>query len=205
VIHDAVESLKGHYGEFLCELIGSGTENKIEKFIHKLSEPTATDNVSSSSEISEFFLKQGSALLYFCPESGDAAFHLANPTEWDELEEEFSEWIEMLDDDEKSDALPPWFGSHKVIGEIPSSGNYLLVVESGGELGSIYMFDHDGFEFYKLASSLSEFISTVIDPNPRFLSSMASHMRFVTDDNWHQQWWLKELRHNSGKVVVNVD
>ena len=29
----------------------------------------------------------------------------------------------MLDEDEQEEALPPWFGSHKVIGEIPASGN----------------------------------------------------------------------------------
>lgn len=203
MISDAIQLLRKHGGEFLCRSIGSDESTKIEKFEHRLTSPMKINSISCVPEISEFYKSVGSALLYFCPESEDAAFYLANPEEWEELDIGFNDWVEMLDDDEKEDALPSWFGSHKVIGEIPASGNYLLVVEADSEKGSIYMFDHDGFEFYKLGSGLAEFILTAIDPDSRFLLNMASHMRFVTDGNYHQQWWINELRHSSGKVVVN--
>jgi hypothetical protein len=198
-----IELLRADGGAFLCESIGASSDTKIEKFLHKFTKPTKMTVTSEVAEIIEFYHTSGSALLYFCPESDEAAYYIARIEEWGRLEEGLSDWIDMLDDIEQAEALPDWFGNHTVIGEVPASGNYLLVVEKGIEAGSIYLFDHDGFELYKLGDSLSDFIKQTLEPNPQFLASMASHMRFVTDDDYSQQWWIKELRSNSGRVVMN--
>ncbi|MDO3383978.1 hypothetical protein [Gilvimarinus algae] len=196
-----VDILQMHSGEFLCHSLGVACVEREEGFQHILIAPQEPAWVSEVLEINEFFENIGSALLYFCPQSEVAAFYLANPKEWRELEDGMFAWIEVLDDDEKREVLPSWFGQHKVIGEVPASGNYLLCVESGAESGAIYIFDHNGLEFHKLVDSLREFILTALDPTPRFLSYMASFMRFVTHDNYGDQWWIKELRHSCGKVV----
>ena len=202
MIEKIIESIRNHEGEFLCEAIGNEDNTKVVKFCHIIVPPKLNSEIPKVGDINDFYLLAGSLTLYACPESNEAAFYIAHPEEWDSLEENFADWVNMLDEDE--DALPCWFESHKVIGEIPASGNYILVVTGGEESGAIYEFEHDGFEFIKIGSSLENFLLNTLDPDPNAFSQIASHMRFISGAS-DQQWWARELRHNSGKVVRNND
>ncbi|MFT7150885.1 MAG: hypothetical protein ACI82Q_002760 [Nonlabens sp.] len=203
MINTLKERVQQHEGEFLCEAIGSEADTKVVKFTHLIEEPVDNVKVPQVGDIPDFYAAFGSLALFFCPESDEAAFYIARPDEWPALEEDFSGWVDLTDEDDQ-ELLPAWFGDHFVVGEIPSSGNYLLIVTSGNETGSVYEFEHDGFEFIKLAASLDEFILKSLSPDVADFSAMASHLRFISND-YDQQWWAIELRTNDGKVLKNED
>ncbi|WMS88753.1 hypothetical protein [Pleionea litopenaei] len=197
---ELLKQLKEHNGEFVCEEIGAEENLKRVEFRHIFEPPKNNIEIIDITGLNEFYALTGSLTLYYCEESREAAFYIAHPEQWEALADGFSDWVDMLDEDEEEDALPSWFGTHKVIGEIPASGNYILVPTEGVEEGAIYEFEHDGFEFIKIGSSIFDFIYKALDPDETLLMEMASHLRFVSDSST-QQWWITELRHHHGKVV----
>ena len=196
-----IEELNKQTGEFYCEAIDNKTDTKIVEFKHIIEPPYESEIILKDTTLKEFYSAIGSLTLFYCSDGEEAAFYISHPSGWELLELAFDDWVDMLDEDEEKECLPDWFGEHKVIGEIPSTGNYILTVTEGNEKGAVYTFDHDGFEFEKLGDNITEFIRTTINPNSNILTGMASHMRFISG-NSYQQWWIKELRHNSGDVVV---
>jgi hypothetical protein len=108
--------------------------------------------------------------------------------------------VEGLDEEEEEELLPKWIDNFITVGEIPSSGNYLLVPIAGEMAGHVFEFEHDGFEFIDLASNINNFIANSLKPDSRSLTRMASHMTF-TEDNEENQWWIEEMRDNHGHVV----
>jgi len=202
MIKKLIEIIRNHKGEFHCEAIGAEDNKKIVKFSHTIEAPAKDFEKPNIGDLNEFYSLVGSLTLYSCPEFFEAGYFLAPPSEWGALEEDLSDWTDMVDEDEEDEAFPSWFGSHKVIGEIPGTGNYILVVEAGSEVGAIYTFDHDGFEFRKVGSSLEEFVLKTMDPSPDAFVDLVSHMRFTSDDSEYQ-WWARELHHNTGKVIKN--
>lgn len=197
------KELKTRGGEFVCEAIGDESEHKVVQFSHLVEVPAASVSVPDVGDLMAFYATFASLTLFFCSESNESAFYIAKPEQWPALADEFADWVDDLDEDEHSELLPPWFGCHLVIGDIPASGNYLLVVTEGEHSGAIYEFEHDGFAFIKRGNTLFDFIQRAIDPDEAAFSAMASHMRF-TSINEHRQWWARELRHNSGKVVRSL-
>lgn len=138
--------------------------------------------------------------MYLDEQSGDAAYFVASPSQWSELDSYFRPWLDGLDEDEAADYLPTWIEDCIVVGEIPQSGNYLLVPTSGPDAGKVFEFEHDGFEFLELGASLPDFVERTLDVDSRRLTAMASHLRFVTP-NEGRGWWINELRDNRGNVV----
>lgn len=201
VLNDLLEKVKHHSGEFLCEGIGNRDSTKTVPFIHQIEPPQVGLDVPNVGDLQDFYKSFGSLIMYVDEASFDAALMVAAPSEWPRLESEFSDWTDMVDDEEE-DVFPGWFGSHRVIGEIPGTGNYVLAVTDGDEAGSIYVFDHDGFEFSKLGQNLESAILAMLQPDESIFIEMASHMRFISGDSM-QQWWAKELRDNTGHVVRN--
>lgn len=96
--------------------------------------------------------------------------------------------------------MPNWINSYLVVGEIPRSGNYLLVPTTGPDAGKVFEFEHDGFEFIELGASVPDLVTRMLDLDTSRLAAIASHVRFVTPDE-HRQWWIKELRDNRGNVI----
>jgi len=133
--------------------------------------------------------------------SGDAAVYIARRDQWDELEQEFRAWLDGLSSEEIAEFVPEWTQQCVVVGEVPSSGNYFMVPLAGSEAGCIYEFEHDGFEFIRHASDIESFVFGLLDPDSAKLTEMASHMSFVEQENWSEQWWIQEMRDNRGNVV----
>ena len=103
-------------------------------------------------------------------------------------------------EDEEEDYRPDWIKNCLVVGEIPRSGNYLLVPAAGPYTGRVFEFEHDGFEFVELGQSLPDFVKRNLDLDTSRLTAIASHMRFVTPDE-NRQWWINELKDNRGNAV----
>jgi hypothetical protein len=198
------EAVSKHSGVFQC--IGRGgdeSKTKTINFEHKFKPPASISEAPDIGMLQEFYSTFSSLTLYYHKESEDAAFYIASPEEWESLIDGFSGWIDDLDEEEQEELLPEWIDNFITIGEIPYSGNYLLMPTVGEMSGHVFEFEHDGFEFIDRASNIKEFILSVLKPDARSLTSMASHMTF-TENGEENQWWLEEMRDNNGHVVRTV-
>lgn len=193
-------AVRQHAGEFLCEEIHNERNTKVVHFAHVATAPSDLDGVPDVGDLREFYSTFGSILFYHDSETGDAGKYLAPIESWAELQEYFSGWLEDLGDEEREEILPEWVETALVIGEIPQSGNYILVPTEGAEAGHVFEFDHDGFEFRHEAASLREYAEHLINPNSAKLTEIAAHMRFIEGDAM-VQWWIRELKDNRGHVV----
>lgn len=197
VLHSAVDS---HTGHFVCEEIHQERNTKIVQFRHIGSPPDSTLAIPDVPGFKEFYGTYEHLTMYVDEQSGDAAYFFASPSQWSELDGDFRPWLEGLDENEVAECLPSWISDCIVVGEIPQSGNYLLVPTSGPDVGKVFEFEHDGFEFLELGSNLPDFVVRTLDLDSRRLTAIASHLRFITADD-DRQWWIKELRDNRGNVI----
>jgi len=189
-----------HRGEFLCERINDESITKLVRFIHVVASPDKQADVPHVGKLGDFYETFGSVLFYFDEKSGDAGKYIAHPSQWATLHNDFSDWMDELDEDERRECLPEWIDSCLVIGETPHSGNYILVPTEGSEAGHVFEFDHDGFEFTNVAQDVVKYVEEILKPDSSTLTDIASHMRFIEDDPM-AQWWIRELRDNGGHVV----
>lgn len=197
MLEELAKSVSSHTGQFHCVQIGNETNKKVATFRHCYTAPSDT-SVPPVPGLQEFYSTFGSLILYQEPETQEAAFHIASPSEWSEFDEYFRPWLNDLD--EVSDLVPPWIDDCATVGEIPGSGNYLLIPLSGPESGKVFEFEHDGFEFIARADSLPDFVGRQLDLDTAQLTAMASHLRFVGDPP-NAQWWIEELTDNRGNKV----
>lgn len=204
MLKELSETLKNHSGKFYCSMIHNEKERKTVEFKHLVGEPldiNALDALNAEfghiPRLVDFYATWDSLVLYCDPRSEDSAFYFANPSEWAQLKDYFEPWIDL--DEDEQDLLPDWIEHYQVIGEIPRSGNYLLMITAGENTGHIYEFEHDGFDFIFIAENLESCISTLLNPDPARLLEMASHLRFIEEDSF--QWWIEELEFKDGRRV----
>jgi hypothetical protein len=190
-----------HSGVFQCSGRGGDkTVSKIINFEHRFEPPASISEAPDVGMLKEFYSTFSSLTLYLHKESEDAAFYIASPEEWGSLFEDFSSWIDALDEEEQEELLPEWIDNFITIGEIPYSGNYLLMPTTGKMSGHVFEFEHDGFEFNDHALNINDFVVKALKPDSKLLTNMASHMTF-TESGEKKQWWLEEMRDNNGRVV----
>jgi hypothetical protein len=203
----ALESaIAGHTGTFLCERINRRDETREVTFRHEITPPGPTPTLPDIGGLRDFYETFGSVTFYVDPVSGDAAKHIAPPDTWAELDDDLQDWFDGLGDDERDEILPEWFDDRLVIGEEPHTGNYLIMAgaSAGDEAGSVHLFDHDGYEFIRLAASLPEYAERLLDPDDAMLVDIATHMRFIDGDPM-VQWWIREMRDNRGNVASTAN
>lgn len=187
-------AVQSHAGTFHCCEIHHEVNKNAVAFRHIGQPPDPDADVPGLDGLPDFYATFSQLRLYVDEASGDAAFHIAHPSQWAELDDEFRPWIEA------DDELPEWVEDCLVIGEVPQSGNYLLVATSGPEAGKVFKFEHDGFEFIELGSNLPDFVTRSLDLDSERLTDMASHLRFVVPGE-DKGWWIEELRDNRGNNV----
>ncbi len=194
------QTVAEHSGVFHC--VGRGDESRSKQVIfeHSFDPPETDTAIPDTGLLKEFYSTFGNLTLYHHEASGDAAFYLANPDQWESLREHFFEWLGYLDEEEFNELIPSWVNDCIAIGEIPSSGNYLLMPTEGDLSGRVFEFEHDGFEFIELGSNLGEFVLNMLNPDSKILIGIASHMTFIEGD-FLDQWWISEMRDNKGNVV----
>ncbi|MFO1494267.1 MAG: hypothetical protein U1F26_06355 [Lysobacterales bacterium] len=190
----------GHSGTFECVEIRAKKNRKTVSFRHLAAEPDTNASIPDIPGLAAFYSAFGNLRLYFDEESGDSAYYIGSPAEWEEFRSALDSWLDGMPTDDTEDGIPSLVRDCVVVGEVPRSGNYLLVATTGTETGSVYLFDHDGFEFPRLANSLPEFVIKRLTPSPTELTVMASYMRF-TKDYRDRQWWIEEMCDNQGRVV----
>jgi len=194
------ELVNKHTGEFFCTQIHNENTTKFVPFKHIYDPPIAFSDILDIGRLNEFYETFGNLLMYFDETSGDAALYIASPNQWESLHSYFSDWLEGLEEDERKELLPEWIDDCFVIGEIPHSGNYILMPKNGEKIGYVYEFEHDGFEFIELAENIEEYIKKMLNLDSSSLTNIASHMRFI-EDSPEIQWWIKEMRDNQGNVI----
>lgn len=197
------KAIESHTGTFHCVRLHDSALTKEVVFRHEFDAPIPLPKNLQVDKLADFFETFSRLVLYHDPISDDAAFVIVSPDQWASLDSEFRPWLECVDenDEEQADLLPSWIGDCLVFGEVPRSGNYLLMPLSGEKRGFVYEFEHDGFEFIEYASDIEQFVYRFLDPSPSALTEMASHMRFVEGDDYGTQWWIDEMRDNRGNVV----
>ena len=199
ILAELRQLIEKHTGIFYCRGCSHHNENKHINFKHVYQKPGYTSCVLDIGDLRDFYSTFGSLTLYYDEKSGDAAFYIAKPEEWGGLLECFNNWMEDVTDD-NPEWLPYWVGNCIAIGEIPESGNYLLVPLSGDKKGHVFEFEHDGYEFKEYGSSVEEFIRKALKPDSELLTDMASHMTFTENDPM-DQWWIEEMHDNKGLIV----
>jgi hypothetical protein len=200
MLNQLAEAIAAHKGTFECVEIYKESKSKQVSFRHLGTPPNPDVEVLPLPGLEDFYATFGSLTMYLDSESGDAAYYIATPAEWAQLDEHFRPWLDGVEPHETDEYIPGWVEDCIVVGEIPRSGNYLLVALSGPEVGMVFEFEHDGFEFIELAKTLPEFVLQSLDLDERRLTNIASHLRFITDGS-DAQWWISELRDNRGNVV----
>jgi hypothetical protein len=189
-----------HSGQFHCSRIHASSEKKVVDFRHLVSPPLGSVSLPPIGRLADFYGTFGSIVFYADEKTGDAAAHIASPNEWSSLRDYFSGWFEDIPDDEREEYLPPWIDTCLVIGEMPRTGNYIVMPTEGEEVGRVFEFDHDGLEFTEQASDLVDYAHRILDLDGSRLTEFASHMRFIEGDRMIQ-WWIDEMRDNRGNVV----
>jgi hypothetical protein len=200
VLESLRASVQSHSGQFMCSEIHNEKNIRTVNFRHIGVPPDSSLSVPNIQGLQDFFETYAELTLYFEEQSGEAAYFIASPLQWEELENDFRPWLNGIEEGEIEDYLPNWVNNCLVVGEIPRSGNYLLVPISGSEEGKVFEFEHDGFEFIELGASVPDFVAKTLDLDTYRLSNIASHLRFITP-NENSQWWIKELRDNRGNII----
>ncbi len=189
-------AVEAHTGFFTCSEINQKGSTKQVNFRHVGSDPDNSHVLPAIQGLQDFYSTYEDLLLYADEESDSAAYLIASPSQWSELDSHFRPWLEALEEDD----LPEWIDDCIVVGEIPRSGNYLLVPASGSEAGKVFEFEHDGYEFLELGVSLPDFVLRTLDLDSQRLAAIASHMRFILP-NERRQWWIEEMKDNRGNVI----
>ena len=179
---------------FICTAEGSEGEATYTAWIeHHATDPGAAD-VALLSEAPEslrsFFSEFGSLRLYCDAHSSSSAFYLARPSEWAQLQQEFLNWIRMLSADGQS-MVPDWVEDCVVFGEIPETGNYLIMPRQGPEAGKVYLFDCQAFDFVEEAPDLSAYLLAITTPDEALYEKIRQHTRY-SDGETATQWLVRE-------------
>jgi SMI1-KNR4 cell-wall len=186
---------------FKCKPAGGATEHDTECFealiVHevlpslgKAELDVLASRLGSQSDMIDLLSHYGGIRLYCDSISGDSAYYISHPNEWEKLRGELFKWFEELDEDEANDMIPDWVEKAVVFGEVPSSGNYYLMPLEGVEAGKVYEFEHDGFEFIKLGETLQEFLDYLCTVTDNLIENIGSHTRYSdgkTDIQWIPQ------------------
>src|SRR5690606_2880365 len=110
-------------------------------------------------------------------------------------------WFEGLSEQEEEELLPGWIDDCVVFGEIPGSGNYLMMPLSGEKQGRVFEVEHDGFEFIELAPDLEQLLYLGLRPGRRTLSERASRGRGTGDAGPQRQWCRAAVQASRGHRV----
>jgi hypothetical protein len=189
-------AVQAHTGVFSCSEISRKGSTKQVNFRHVGSAPDPSHVIPAIQGLRDFYSAFEHLLMYVDEHSEEAAYLIASPSQWLELDGHFRPWLDALEEDD----LPDWIEDCIVVGEIPRSGNYLLLPASGPEAGRVFEFEHDGYEFLELGSSLPDFVLRTLDLDSARLTAIASHMRFILPDE-RRQWWIDEMKDSRGNVV----
>lgn len=188
---------------FVC--LGQGRDKtRSERFVarieHKVAPPLSNEEIQNLREqlpelpqLIDLFTKYGSLRLFCNTAYSDGfaehtcAFYIAHPDEWCGLNRSFKDWLEIIGEDDEDEQLPGWIKDYIVIGEIPNSGDYLLMPRKGPETGAVYEFDQDGFEFLKRGKSLIDFLTHVSNATDKLIQDINMHTRYF-DNKTDMQW-----------------
>jgi len=172
---------------FLCE--ADGGQTYVAQLEHRITAPTESDLdaiPAPQAQLKALYSQFGSLRLYCDTRSTSCAFYLAKPSEWSQLKQEFMGWIKMLGTDDRHQ-LPDWIESCITFGEIPETGNYLLLPTEGNDSGKVYLFEHDGFVFQEEARDLASFMDSVTTPNESLFEKIRANTCY-SDGETATQW-----------------
>lgn len=185
---------------FQCKAAGGASGELVVKTKTEVLPPSDDDTISEimskfgscSKEICEFYQKYGGISFHEQSESFAASLCIHPPDKWNELKEEMSGWLEMMDEEELEESGIDWADSCVVFGEVPSSGNYFLIPLSGSNSGKIIYQDHDGMEPEVYADSFNQFIIKFLSDPVGQIEHFGCYTRY-SDGTTDKQWMPEEV------------
>jgi len=202
--------LRNDSSVFHCKEIAEPSNEKAIPIRHLAGSGLTSEEVDKLNSVlghiqglSDFYKRYSDVSLFRDPVSGDTAYYIASPEHWSRLEQEFTPWIEDVDPNDHEDLLPAWIDSYCVIGERPGTGNYYLLPTEGESAGSVFEFEHDGFEFIQLSDNFPSFIDYLVTVDEEQLEDIASAVRFMDQDDPMTQWIISS--YNDGEKTISLD
>ena len=180
---------------FICtaEPDGSSHDSFTAQVEHRMTEPEGDDLQSLAGgldQLIELYSTFGSLRLYCDAKSSSSAFYLAKPSEWRQLRQEFLSWIRMLGAEQER-PMPEWTETSVVFGEIPETGNYLMMPQSGSDAGKVFLFDHESCDFEEEAPDLAAYITALTSPGDALFRKIRSNTRY-SDGETATQWLVQD-------------
>ena len=202
---DLYRAVSEHTGEFTCERLRKPDETRVVPFKHLIQPPAPLDEAAQAAipdvgPLRAFYATFGALMLYHDAQSGEAARYIAPTAEWASLHDGFAGWTQDLSDEERANTLPLWVEHCVVIGEVPRTGNYIVVATDGESAGQVFEFDNGGLTFTPKSRDIVAYVEQLLTPDAAALTEIASHMRF-TDRNYGTQWQILEMRDNRGNHI----
>lgn len=182
--------------KFLCEAAGVryGSQKKEIELRHEVTSGLSNSELDSYASVlceldllSDMLSRYSSVRLFCDTVERGSAFYIAHPNEWSELRTELTTWINALSAQERAELTPSWLDNALVFGEVPESGNYFLTPLQGKLKGTVFEFEHDGFEFVKIANDFQEFLDHICTVTAGLISTIRSHVRYfdgVSEIQW---------------------
>lgn len=198
-----LEALLARRGHFHCRIHnGADTGGKTVPFRHTVAPPVPVD-VPDIGGLRPFYAAFGAVAFYHCAED-EAARYLAPPAEWPRYQEEFGLWIADIGSDEWEELAPADLLCRNedgccdfqalVIGETPHSGNYILMADNG----TVYEFDHDGYEFIRIAPDILAYAETLLQPDACALRDYTAFITFPGDADNPGMWYVASVQFADG-------
>jgi hypothetical protein len=78
-----------------------------------------------------------------------------------------------------------------VFGEIPETGNYLMMPTMGSDAGKVFLFDHESCDFDEEAPDLETYLTFITSPGEALFRKIRSHTRY-SDGETATQWLVQE-------------
>ena len=107
------------------------------------------------------------------------------------LKEEVLDWIEDDYVQKAEEDIKCPLGDVLAVGKYHESSGTILC--AGGIGKEVYEFFPDGLDFFPIASSVEGLLNQVFYPSDYLLSAIQCNKRFVSDGNYHKQWYLEEF------------
>jgi hypothetical protein len=136
-----------------------------------------------------FYELHDGVLLYRDTKSNAAGVEFFKASEWQSRTNEMQE--SMFDMGFEESDMPDWFHQGLVFGEIPHSGNYLIIQPAGKEAGQVFYADHDSFTEGAIAASFKDLLLMIVDDPPGFMYARNCFTRY-SDGKTDTQWIPKE-------------
>lgn len=187
-------------GFLCCPAGGSDGTHFRASVYHRLGRPASKKELVglevslgyASEQIVELYCLWNGMIL-FCDSKSDAAgIELFPISEFSSRSAEMRSSMEAFGFD--PDRLPSWVQTGVAIGQVPDSGNFLVIGTEKETAGSVFYADHEGVGAEPIAKNLKSMFDLLLKEPAQFLMELGCFTRYAdgaTNKQWiPQEYWI---------------